>query len=507
VEGLGFLFIDNATCTPGDNCNFTVRQTGGTVAAAVTYQTVNGTAMASGVGGCPVMPHAIQDYADAAGLVTVPPNGIVSIAIWACSDDGTETISETFNVNLTSTSSGTIMHGSGIGTIIPSGPPPPPPPPSGGALTAVAPNAGGSGGGQKITITGVDLVPGTCTTAEMTQVTSVVIDAGATAASATNVVVVNDTTITGVTSSHGAGGPFAVVVNQGVPASGCTANARTLTSPLAVFSYIVEFGYDLTVTVSAATSNPSGCGQVVGPGPGFVLSPAPAPGSALAGIGVLVVNIDDASTARLGLTDSAGIASFPGITAGAYRITTADSSSDYTTVNISGIGGADAPAGYMIDTRVVNVTGSLNLTVNLVCKRASIVVPEGEPVDVPTPLPPTGTKSVIFGCLMDWLTGLPISGATILVNVNDGTDANPQLGLQLQSVLTDPSGRFETLEIPAGPVLVRVAPGDPVNCHVSGTNTCSDAMQLLPGRMHDASFVGASGGSIAPLSGLASRVA
>jgi hypothetical protein len=279
-----------------------------------------------------------------------------------------------------------------------------------------------------------------------------------------------------------------------------TPDGRTPTSDVTTFDSTKCEGkpaapggvFGLTVTVTSSIPYP--CGQVVGPAPTFNLSPVPTPGSPLVGVSVVVVNINDMGSARLAVTNAAGVATFSSLPAGTYRITTADNSKDYTTVNIAGFSGAEAPAGYMIDSRLVNVTGPLNVPISLFCKTAGLVVPDGEPIDFPTPVPATGTMSIVFGYLVDWFTGLPISGATILLNANVGTEAAPVAGTQLAALVTDPNGRFETLEIPSGPVVVRVAPGVAVNCMVSGINTCSDAMQLLPGRMHDPAFIAATGG-------------
>jgi hypothetical protein len=230
-------------------------------------------------------------------------------------------------------------------------------------------------------------------------------------------------------------------------------------------------GSNLTVTVTTGIQNPSRCGQVVlgPPVPGNPLgniAPAPAPGSVLPGVTVVVVNANDPNSARSAITDASGVARFPGTTAGTYRITTADNSADYVPLSTNvgtngngaedlfqaaqegGIGGAGAPAGHLIDTRIVNFPGGAqNIPVALTCKAAGAVAPLSPAIDVPLPIASTGNTAIVFGYLLDWFTGLPIPGATILVNLNVGTDAAPQPGAQLASVLTDANGRFETLEI------------------------------------------------------------
>jgi len=106
-------------------------------------------------------------------------------------------------------------------------------------VTSVAPTSGGTGGGTAVTITGVDFMPGTCTAAEMTPVTTVVFDSAGTPAPATSVVVTSDTTITAVTSSHVAGPPaVGVSVTQGVPPSACTAAATGPITGATLYTYV-----------------------------------------------------------------------------------------------------------------------------------------------------------------------------------------------------------------------------------------------------------------------------
>ncbi len=117
---------------------------------------------------------------------------------------------------------------------------------------AVGPAAGSSGGGTAITITGGDFMPGGCTAAQMTPLTSVTVDPGGTPAVATNVVVVSDTSITAVTAAHPAGGPFIVRVAQGAPAGGCTGASTSFDSP-ALYTHV-----NPTATSVGPPSGPAG---------------------------------------------------------------------------------------------------------------------------------------------------------------------------------------------------------------------------------------------------------
>jgi hypothetical protein len=296
-------------------------------------------------------------------------------------------------------------------------------------------------------------------------------------------------------------------------------------------------GFGLTVHVQNSTLSPStpsspggSCGQVVPrTAPFTALTLAPGAGLPIPNVNVVAVLVNDANTARIAVTDANGNASFPGITPGTYRVTSADNTTNYTTLNVAapvggengeGTLGAGQPAGHLIDTRIVNLFESTTLTVNLTCKTAPLVSPLGPPIDVGTGAgtPATSNTSIVFGYLSDWFTGLPIPGANILVNVNVGTVDAPQPGAQIASVLTNADGRFETLEVPSGPVVVRVAPALGLNCVVTRANqttlipgpnlnvpsgvqsratinTCTDALQLLPGRLHDPAFIGASAGA------------
>jgi hypothetical protein len=516
-------------------------------------------------------------------------------------------------------------------------------------VTSVVPNFGGSGGGKSVVINGTDFLPGTCTSAQMIPVTTVMFDTAV-----ATVTAMNDTTITVNTPPHAAVTPGGTVVSvsvqQGVPAGACTAagstgpvtvtnaftyfnpslnsvgpssgppgttlsllgnnlegttsvrfallpnatpcapatstaatatvvnsNQLTVVAPtsLAAGTYVlcvvnaqgtfvqdVSFsttavatvtpavtpfptpigGFDLTVNVRVSPLIPlnavgGGCGQIVGDAPGFLLSPAPAPGSPLNRVNVVAVNINDANSARVAVTGelgTAGQAVFRGLTPGIYRVTTADNSNDYIPVDIvtgtppntTVVSAASSPAGHLIDTRVVTLPLRDPLNVDLTCKTSGIAPAIGEQENGQIVANIAGT-STVFGYLVDWFTGLPIPGATILVNQNvnatgagNPDQANPQAGTQLASVLTDANGRFETLEIPSGPVVVRVAPALGLNCVVQradivtlipnelglpnqgigpqitpSINTCTDAMQLRPGRSHDPAFIGASAGA------------
>ena len=131
----GSISINDATCTAGADCNFTVTQTGGTTTATVTYQTVNGTA--SGLGACPTIPITAHDFiAVSSGSVSVGAGGSGNVAITTCANEGTEG-SENFSVSLISTTAGTIVGATGAGTITTgaAGPTPTPTPPAVGSIS------------------------------------------------------------------------------------------------------------------------------------------------------------------------------------------------------------------------------------------------------------------------------------------------------------------------------------------------------------------------------------
>jgi len=109
VAGSGSINISDATCGEGTSCTFTVTQTGGVGTATVTFTTVNGTATAGtcGAGG---------DYTAQSSSVLVTAGGSGFISIFACTDALVDP-GETFTVTLTGTNSGTIVDGTGIGTI------------------------------------------------------------------------------------------------------------------------------------------------------------------------------------------------------------------------------------------------------------------------------------------------------------------------------------------------------------------------------------------------------
>ncbi len=324
----------------------------------------------------------------------------------------------------------------------------------------------------------------------------------------TPVVASNGLSVTSVVPASLAAGTYSVSL---VNASGTFAQpvSFTVLAPAATvgptpFPTIVG-GQDVTVTVTSAAQNLFPCGLVVGPAPGFALTLAPAPGSPVANVTVVVVNITDVNSARAVVTDAFGVARFGGLTPGTYRITSADNTTDYTPdLNVPGVPvggemeteveGGTGRAGHLIDTRIVNVTGAGNFAVPLICKTvpalAVITVPAGPAVPL---FPPT--ESILFGQVVDWFTGLPIIGASILVNSNVGTETSPQAGTQLSSVLTDANGMWATAEMGAGPYIARLAPSLGLNCVVSGINTCSDAVQGLPGRVHDPNFLGTSQGA------------
>lgn len=114
AEAGGSITIGNAVCPAGDPCSFTVAQSGGSGSVNVTYSTQNGTAL--GAGSCPMTPSATQDYVASSGTVTVGANGSASIPIQTCAS-GIGEGPETFAVNLTGTSAGTIVVSQAVGTI------------------------------------------------------------------------------------------------------------------------------------------------------------------------------------------------------------------------------------------------------------------------------------------------------------------------------------------------------------------------------------------------------
>jgi hypothetical protein len=108
----GSISIGDATCMEGSVCTFPITQVGGVAASTVGYATANGNA----VGWSSCTP-GVDFIAVAAGSVAVGPNASVAISVQTCSDFMFDP-NETFSVNLTSTTSGTIADGSGLGTII-----------------------------------------------------------------------------------------------------------------------------------------------------------------------------------------------------------------------------------------------------------------------------------------------------------------------------------------------------------------------------------------------------
>jgi len=113
-SGNSVISISNAVCPAGDPCSFTVAQSGGSGAVNVAYTTQNGTAL--GAGSCPMTPSGFQDYVFSSGTVTVGANGTANIPIQSCASGSGEG-PETFTVNLTGTSAGTIVVSQGVATI------------------------------------------------------------------------------------------------------------------------------------------------------------------------------------------------------------------------------------------------------------------------------------------------------------------------------------------------------------------------------------------------------
>ena len=112
----GSISISAAACAAGDNCTFTVTQSGGSGPVSVSYSTQNGSA--TGTSSCPLTPNSAQDYVTTNGSVTVATNSTVNIVIRTCASGIAESI-EVFTVNLTSTSAGSIVVSQGVGTISP----------------------------------------------------------------------------------------------------------------------------------------------------------------------------------------------------------------------------------------------------------------------------------------------------------------------------------------------------------------------------------------------------
>jgi hypothetical protein len=169
----GSISIGDTTCVAGNNCTFTVTQTGGTASATVNYATQNVTA--SGGGDCT----GAFDYIAASSTATVGANSTTSIVITTCAG---ATNGETFNVNISGATSGTITDGTGVGTITGGGPTPVPSPTaptvgqisiadttctSGAVCNFTVTQAGGSGTAtitystSDNTATGVGTCPGT----------------------------------------------------------------------------------------------------------------------------------------------------------------------------------------------------------------------------------------------------------------------------------------------------------------------------------------------------------
>jgi len=114
AEAGGSISISNAVCPAGDPCSFTVAQSGGSGPVNVAFATQNGTAL--GAGSCPMTPSAFQDYVVSSGTVTVGANSTANIPIQSCASGSGEG-PETFTVNLTGTSAGTIVVNQGMATI------------------------------------------------------------------------------------------------------------------------------------------------------------------------------------------------------------------------------------------------------------------------------------------------------------------------------------------------------------------------------------------------------